>query len=67
LVHNFGLGLAYQKRRLGQKLVWVLARGATEKIWDPYLFIQKLKLATEKFVHNMSSGLPCQTQVLGPN
>jgi len=24
-----------------------------------------VKLATEKLVHNMSSGLPCQTQALG--
>ena len=29
-----------------------------------YLFLQPLKLATEKLVHNMSSGSPCQTQVL---
>ena len=56
-----------------------------KKIWDAYVFLQPLKLATsnlvhklgmgpklagvwaEKLVHNMSSGLPCQTQVLGPN
>jgi len=41
------------------------ARGASEKNWDPYLFLQPLKLATEKLVHNMSSGLPCQTQAIG--
>jgi len=38
LVHKLGLGLAYQKRRLGRKLAGVWARGATEKNWDP-LFI----------------------------
>ena len=43
LVHNFGLGLAYQKRRLGQKLVGVLARGATEKIWDPLFIYTKVE------------------------
>jgi len=35
-----------------------------KKIGTPHLFLQPLKLATEKLVHNMSSGLPCQTQVL---
>jgi len=35
-----------------------------KKFGTPYLFLQPLKLATEKLVHNMSSGLPCQTQVL---
>ena len=35
-----------------------------KKNWDP-LFLQPLKLATEKLVHNMSSGSPCQTQTLG--
>ena len=38
-----------------------------KKFGTPYLFLKPLKLATEKLVHNMSSGLPCQTQVLGPN
>jgi len=42
-------------------------QGSIQKSWDPYLFLQPLKLATEKSVHNMSSGLPCQTQVLRPN
>ena len=36
-----------------------------KKVGTPYLFLQPLKLATEKLVHNMSSGLPCQTQALG--
>ena len=35
LVHTLGLGLAYQKRRLGPKLAGVWARGATEKNWAP--------------------------------
>ena len=36
-----------------------------KKVGTPYLFLQPLKLATEKLIHNMSSGLPCQTQALG--
>jgi len=35
LEHKFGLGLAYQKRRLGPKLAGVWARGASKKNWDP--------------------------------
>ena len=42
----------------------VLARGASKKFGTPYLFLQPLKLATEKLVHSMSLGLPCQTQAL---
>jgi len=46
-------------------LAGVWAKGASKKVGTPYLFLQPLKLATEKLVHNMSSGLPCQTQALG--
>ena len=35
-----------------------------KKVETPYLFLQPLKLATEKLVHSMSLGLPCQTQAL---
>ena len=38
LVHNLGLGLGFQKQRLGPKLAGAWAREASEKIWDP-LFI----------------------------
>ena len=63
-----GLGLAYQKRRLGPKLAVAWARGASEKNWDPLFISETVEaIATGKLVHNMSSGLPCQTQVLGPN
>ena len=56
LVHNLGLGLAYQKQRFGPNLARVWVRGASKKFGTPYLFLQPLKLATEKLVHNMSSG-----------
>ena len=116
LVHNLGLGLAYQKTTFCTKIGGGLGQGSIKKIWEPllilaiveasnfkfgtqigfgtslpkttfgtkiggglgqgssrkkfgtrYLFLQPLNLATEKLVHNMSSGLPCQTQVLRPN
>jgi len=60
----FGTSLP-KKRCLGPKLAGGLGQGSIrQKIGTPYLFLQPLKLATEKLVHNMSSGLPCQTQVL---
>ena len=55
LVHKLGLGLAYQKTtfwtKIGGGLLGRLPIFAT------------VKLATEKLVHNMSSGLLCQKQV----
>ena len=60
---QLGFGTILPKKRLGRKLAgeaW--ARGASEKKLGPRLFLQPLKLATEKLVHNMSSGLPYQTQ-----
>ena len=60
----FGSSLP-KKRCLGPKFMGGWAREASEnKFGTPYLFLQPLKLTTEKLVHNMSSGLPCQTQVL---
>ena len=53
--------------RLGPKLAGSGPGEQRKKIGTPYLFVQPLKVATEKLVHNMSLGLPCQTQVLGPN
>ena len=38
LVHKLGLGLAYQKRRLGLKLAGVWARGASEKNMGPAIY-----------------------------
>jgi len=65
LVYNLGLDYLTKKQRLGPKLAWGLGQGSIrKKFGTPHLFLQSLKLATEKLVHNMSSGLPCQTQVL---
>ena len=67
LVYNLGLELSYQKNVRTKNGGGGLGQGASEKKFGtPYLFLQPLKLATEKLVHSMSSGLACQTQVLGP-
>jgi len=39
LVHNLGLGLAYQKQRFGPKLAGVLARGASKKNLGPPVYL----------------------------
>ena len=66
LLHNLGLGLAYQKKQcLGSKLAGAWAREASEKILDP-LFIsatdwkigtQQVYLAKHKFYEQIRSGL----------
>jgi len=60
LIHKLGLGLAYQKRRLGPKVAGIWARGASKKIWDPYLFLQPLKLVTSNLVYNLGLRLSYQ-------
>jgi len=50
LVHNLGLGLAYQKQRLGPKLAGVWARGASEKkIWVPLRISATVEASNFKF------------------
>jgi len=46
LVYKLGLGLSYQKQRLGPKLAEAWARGASEKNWNP-LFISKTVEASD--------------------
>ena len=43
----------------------VLARGASQKMGTPYLFLQPLKLATSNLVYNSGLGLSYQKR-LGP-
>ena len=45
-----------KKQLLRSKLAGFRARGASKKNWDPYLFLQPLKLATSNLVYNL--GLP---------
>jgi len=52
-----------KKQRLGAKLADVWARGASNKILDPLLLLQPLKLTTSNLVHNLGlkSSLPKTT------
>ena len=67
LVHKLGLGLAYQKRRLGAKLVWVWARGASEKNVGPLRIFATVEASIFKFgtQNGFGSSLP-KNQRLGP-
>ena len=58
-------GVACQKQRLGPKLEGA-GLGEHPKIWDPYVFLQPLKLATSNLVHNLGLGLAYQKQRFGP-
>ena len=66
LVHNLGLGLTYQKTTFWTKIGGGLGEGCIQKNWDPYLFLQPLKLATSNLVHNLGLGLAYQKQRFGP-
>ena len=58
---QLGFGSSLPKKQcLGPKLAGVLARDAFKKIWDPYLFMQSLKLATSYLVYNLGLGLSYQ-------
>jgi len=59
MVDKLGLGLAYQKRRLGPKLAGHVL-GEHTKNWDPYVFLRLLKLAISNLVHKFGLGLACQ-------
>ena len=49
-----------KKRRFVPKLAGDWVRGASKTIWDPYLFLQPLKLATSNWVYNLGLGLSYQ-------
>jgi len=60
LVHNLGLGLAYQKRRFVPKLAGVWAREHPKKFGTPCVFLQPLKLAISNLVHKLGLALAFQ-------
>jgi len=66
---KFGTQLAFGTslpKTFWTKIGGGLGQGSIQKkVGTPYVFLQPLKLATEKLVHNMSSCLPSQTQALG--
>ena len=65
LVHNLGLGLAYQKRRLRPKLAGVWARKA-QKNWDPIRISATVEASNSNLVHKFALGLDYQKRCLGP-
>jgi len=62
---GFGTSLP-KKRHLGSKSAGVWAKGASQKMWNPYLFLRSLKLATSNLVHKLGLGLTYQKRRLGP-
>ena len=61
LVHNLGLGLAYQKTTFSTKIGGGLCQGSIQKKFGtPYFFMQLLKLATSNLVHKLGLGLAHQ-------
>jgi len=61
---GFGTSLA-KKQHLRPRLEGVWARGTSEKNWDPYVFLQPLKLPTSNLVYNLVLGLAYQKQRFG--
>ena len=57
---QLGLGTSLPKTTFCTKIGGGLGEGASTKIWDPYLFLQPLKLPTSNLVHNLSLGLAYQ-------
>jgi len=55
-VHNLGLGLAYQKQRLGPILAGVWARGASKIIWDPLRIFATVEASNFKFGTQLGFG-----------
>ena len=49
----------------GPKLEGDWARGASKKNWDPYVFLQLLKLTTSNLVHKLGLGLAYQKTTFG--
>ena len=63
LVHNLGLGLAYQKTTFRSKINGVWDRGESKKnLGSPTYFLQPLKLANSNLVHKLGLGLADQTR-----
>jgi len=49
LIHNLGLGLAYQKTTFRTKIGGGLGQGSIEKIWDPLCIFATVKASNFKF------------------
>jgi len=60
VLHYLGTGCCLPKTTFRTKIGWGWARGASKKFGTPYVFPQKLKLATSNLVHNLGLGLAYQ-------
>ena len=57
VVHNLGMGAAYQETTFKTKIGGGLGWGRIQKFGTPYIFLQPLKLATSNLVHKFGLGL----------
>ena len=61
LVHNLGLGLAYQKTTFWTKIGGGVGQGSIQKKFEtPYVFFQPLKLAISNLLCKLGLGLAYQ-------
>jgi len=61
-----GFGTSLPKTTLWTKIGGGLGQGSILKNWDPYVFLQPLKLAASNMVHKLGLGLTYQKRRLGP-
>ena len=59
-LHHLGTGCCFPKTTFRTKLGARLRQGSIQKIWDPCVFLQPLKLATSHLVHKLGLGLTYQ-------
>jgi len=57
LVHNLGLGLAYQKTTFSAKIGEGLEQGSIQKNWDPYIFFATVEASNFKFCAQIWFGI----------
>ena len=57
---QIGFGTSLPKTTFWTKISGGVGQGSIKKIWDPYLFLQLLKLVTSNLVHSLVLGLAYQ-------
>ena len=61
---QLGFGTSLPKKTTRTKIGGGLGQGSIQKIWDPYLFLQLLKIAISNLVHKLGLGLAYQKTTL---
>jgi len=59
-LHHLGTGCCLPKTTFRTKIGGGLGWEGIQKTWDPFVFMQPLKLATSNLVHNLGLGLAYQ-------